>query len=53
MGSIEIPIRYYKDYAGAYEYGYETLSLDFGECAFLREGVKPEKKSVGRPKRQY
>ena len=35
MGNIEISIRYYKDYAGAYKYGYETLSLDFGECAFL------------------
>ena len=24
---IDIPIRYYRDYAGAYDYGYETLGL--------------------------
>lgn len=35
MSSIEIPIRYYKDYPGGYDYGYETLALDFEECAFL------------------
>jgi nicotinamidase-related amidase len=35
MGTIEIPIRYYKDYPGGYDHGYENLSLEFGECAFL------------------
>ena len=33
--NIEIPIRYYKDFPGGYDYGYETLSLKFEECAFL------------------
>jgi nicotinamidase-related amidase len=35
MKRIEIPIRYYKDYPGGYDYGYETLALPFAECAFL------------------
>ena len=35
MASIEIPIRYYKDYPGGHDYGYETLPLIFEECAFL------------------
>ena len=32
---IDIPIRYYRDYAGAYDYGYETLGLPLDECALL------------------
>ena len=35
MSNIQIPIRYYKDYPGGYDYGYETLTLEFAECAFL------------------
>ena len=35
MANIQIPIRYYKDYPGGYDYGYETLTLKFAECAFL------------------
>ena len=35
MATIAIPIRYYKDYPGGYDYGYETLPLTFEECAFL------------------
>ena len=35
MLSIDIPIRYYKDYPGGYDYGYETISLPFSESAFL------------------
>jgi nicotinamidase-related amidase len=35
MENIQIPIRYYKDYPGAYEYGYETLDLALHSCAFL------------------
>ena len=35
MGTIKIPVRYYKDYPGGYEHGYEDLVLPFAECAFL------------------
>jgi nicotinamidase-related amidase len=35
MTQIRVPIRYYKDYEGGYDYGYEPLSLKFSECAFL------------------
>ena len=35
MASIEIPIRYYKDFPGGYDYGHETMALPFAECAFL------------------
>ena len=35
MVHVEIPIRYYKDYPGGYDYGYEALKLKFEECAFL------------------
>ena len=35
MADIDIPIRYYKDYPGGYDHGYETMSLAFDECAFL------------------
>ena len=35
MTQIEIPVRYYKDYQGGYDYGYENLNLPFAECAFL------------------
>ena len=35
MAVLDIPVRYYKDYPGGYDYGYETLSLPLGECAFL------------------
>ena len=35
MSQITVPIRYYKDYPGGYDYGYEDLSLEFERCAFL------------------
>ncbi|SVC55182.1 uncharacterized protein METZ01_LOCUS308036, partial [marine metagenome] len=35
MSTIDIPVRYYKDYPGGYDYGYETLPLPLSECAFL------------------
>jgi nicotinamidase-related amidase len=35
MAHIDTPIRYYKDYVGGYDYGYETMSLPFDECALL------------------
>ena len=35
MAVLDIPVRYYKDYPGGYDYGYETLSLPLRECAFL------------------
>ena len=35
MAQIVVPIRYYRDYEGGYDYGYEDLTLDFSECAFL------------------
>jgi nicotinamidase-related amidase len=35
MAQIHIPVRYYQDYPGGYDYGYETLPLKFEECAFL------------------
>ena len=35
MENIEIPVRYYKDYEGGYDYGYEDLALPFDQCAFL------------------
>ncbi len=35
MSDVAMPVRYYKDYPGGYDYGYETLSLPFAECAFL------------------
>ena len=35
MTVLDIPVRYYKDFRGGYDYGYETLSLPLAECAFL------------------
>ena len=35
MAQIAIPIRYYKDFKGGYDYGYEELTLDLPTCAFL------------------
>ncbi len=35
MAEITVPVRYYKDYEGGYDYGYEDLALPFDECAFL------------------
>lgn len=35
MSSINLPVRYYKDYPGGYDYGYETLFLSLDRCAFL------------------
>ena len=35
MALLDIPVRYYKDYPGGYDYGYETLSLPLAECTFL------------------
>lgn len=35
VSTIDIPVRYYKDYSGGYDYGYETLPLPLSECTFL------------------
>ena len=32
---ITVPVRYYKDYEGGYDYGYEDLELTLAECSFL------------------
>ena len=47
---IDIPIRYYRDYAGAYDYGYETLGLPIDECALLVvdvDGTSPNPTTEG------
>lgn len=46
MAFIETPIRYYKDYVGGYDYGYETMRLAFDECTLLVvdvDGTAPNK----------
>ena len=35
MAQITVPIRYYKDFKGGYDYGHEELTLDLSACAFL------------------
>ena len=35
MDQIEIPVRYYMDYPGGYDYAFEDLTLPCAECAFL------------------
>ncbi len=35
VSEIEIPVRYYKDYPGGYDYGYEQLSLPLEQSTFL------------------
>ena len=35
MSDISMPVRYYKDFPGGYDYGYEDLHLPTEECAFL------------------
>ncbi|MDA0746879.1 MAG: cysteine hydrolase [bacterium] len=35
MAQMTVPVRYYKDFPGGYDYGYEELSLPLSECAFL------------------
>ena len=35
MSMINVPVRYYKDYPGGYDYGYETIVLKPDRCAFL------------------
>ncbi|NKB68585.1 MAG: isochorismatase family protein [Candidatus Latescibacteria bacterium] len=35
MSSLDLPIRFYKDYPGGYDYGYENLPLQLDRCAFL------------------
>ena len=47
---IDIPICYYRDYAGAYDYGYETLGLPLDECALLVvdvDGTSPNPTTEG------
>ena len=47
---IDIPIRYYRDYAGAYDYGYEKLGLPLDECALLVvdvDGTSPNPTTEG------
>ena len=41
---IEIPIRFYRDYEGAYDYGYDKITLPTNECALLAvdiDGTSP------------
>jgi nicotinamidase-related amidase len=45
---VNIPIRYYRDYPGAYDYGYDSLELPLAECAFLAidiDGAAPNQTS--------
>ena len=35
MSDVRIPVRYYKDYEGGYEHGFEDLVLSLDSCAFL------------------
>jgi nicotinamidase-related amidase len=35
MSVLHLPVRYYRDYAPAYDYAYETLSLPLARTAFL------------------
>ncbi|MDA0336051.1 MAG: isochorismatase family protein [bacterium] len=35
MTTINIPVRYYKDFPGGYDHAYETLPLPLTECALL------------------
>ena len=35
MSDISMPVRYYKDFPGGYDYGYEDLHLPTEECGFL------------------
>ena len=35
MTTINIPVRYYKDFPGGYDHAYETLPLPLAECALL------------------
>ena len=35
MKQISIPVRYYKDYPGGYDHGYEDLKLPLEQCAFI------------------
>ena len=35
MAELKMPVRYYKDYQGGYDYGYEDLTLPLDTCAFL------------------
>jgi len=35
MNDLTVPVRYYKDYKGGYEHGYEDLTLPSTTCAFL------------------
>ena len=32
MAELKMPVRYYKDYQGGYDYGYEDLALPFDTC---------------------
>ena len=35
MNTLDIPVRYYKDFPGGYDHAYEMLSLPLAECAML------------------
>ena len=35
MQSLSVPVRYYKDYEGGYDYGFETLELTLERSCFL------------------
>ncbi|MCC7355655.1 MAG: cysteine hydrolase [Anaerolineae bacterium] len=42
MPILQLPVRYYRDYAPAYDYAYETLSLPLERTAFLVVDVDGE-----------
>lgn len=35
MEQISVPVRYYQDYEGGYDYGYETMELPLARCCML------------------
>ena len=35
MTQLDVPVRYYRDYEGGYDYGYETLALSLERSCFL------------------
>ena len=35
MAQLNVPVRYYQDYEGGYDYGYETLELELERSCFL------------------
>ncbi len=50
MTTIDIPVRYYRDFPGGYDHAYETLPLPLTECAMLLvdvDGTAPNPTTEG------